>query len=109
MELSNKFDVVLIGFGGGTSVGQSLLLNQKERRMIVSVDFRRMNKVVWVDKVNMLACVQAGMTGVEMDAALKKLGVTVGHEPVTLNMLTIFRTLTSFQQLEAGFRQGQAE
>ena len=52
--------------------------------MIVIVDVGRMNKVLWVDKVNMLCCLQAGMTGVAMDAELKKYGVTVGHEPVIM-------------------------
>jgi hypothetical protein len=31
--------------------------------MIVSLDMARMNKVKWVDKVNMLACIEAGIIG----------------------------------------------
>ena len=31
--------------------------------MVVSLDMSRMNKVVWVDKDNMIACVQAGIRG----------------------------------------------
>jgi len=31
--------------------------------MVVSLDMSRMNKIVWVDKDNMIACVQAGIRG----------------------------------------------
>lgn len=67
MKLAVKHDVALIPYGGGTNVSQALLLLPSEKRMIVSVDMGRMKKIVWVDKVNMLACIEAGITGVELD------------------------------------------
>lgn len=54
----------------------------REKRMIVSVDMSRMNKVKWVDKVNMMACVEAGIIGQDLERELKNYGVTLGHEPV---------------------------
>lgn len=54
--------------------------------MIVSVDMTRMRKIVWVDKQNMLACIQAGITGVELDAELAKYNVVMGHEPVSRDL-----------------------
>lgn len=65
-------------------MSQALLLMPTEKRMIVSVDMGRMKKIVWVDKHNMLACIQAGITGVELDAELAKYNVVMGHEPVSL-------------------------
>lgn len=50
--------------------------------MIVSVDMARMNRVKWVDKVNMLACVEAGMVGQDLERELKNYGAVLGHEPV---------------------------
>lgn len=41
----------------------SLMLSTKEKRMIVSVDMSRLNKIKWVDKVNMTACIEAGIIG----------------------------------------------
>lgn len=35
----------------------------QQGRMIVSLDMSRMNKILWVDKDNMIACVQAGIRG----------------------------------------------
>ena len=31
--------------------------------MIVSLDMSRMNRIKWVDKINMLACIEAGIIG----------------------------------------------
>ena len=56
-QLANKHNVVLVPFGGGTTVSQSLKLPSNENRMIISVDMTRMNQVKWVDKENNLACV----------------------------------------------------
>jgi alkyldihydroxyacetonephosphate synthase len=52
-----------VPFGGGTNVTNALLLNLKEKRMIVSVDMSRMNKVKLVDRLNMVALVEAGIYG----------------------------------------------
>ena len=31
--------------------------------MIVSVDLRRLNRILWIDPVNLMACIQAGAVG----------------------------------------------
>jgi alkyldihydroxyacetonephosphate synthase len=53
--LANKHDVVIVPYGGGTSVTRSLELSPHEKRMIVSLDMARMNKVVEIDELNMTA------------------------------------------------------
>jgi len=47
------------------------MLPASETRMIVSVDMSRMNSVLWIDKVNNKACVQAGITGQDLERDLK--------------------------------------
>ena len=54
---------------------------KKETRMIVSVDMTRMNRIKWVDKTNMMACVEAGIIGKDLEKELSKFGVMCGHEP----------------------------
>jgi alkyldihydroxyacetonephosphate synthase len=39
------------------------MLTTKEKRMVVSLDMSRMNKIKWVDKVNMIACIESGIIG----------------------------------------------
>jgi alkyldihydroxyacetonephosphate synthase len=63
VTLANKHNVVLVPYGGGTNVTQSLMINEQEKRMVVSVDMARMNKIKWVDKTNMTACIEAGIIG----------------------------------------------
>ena len=83
MELANKHDVVVIPYGGGTNVTNALMMSSKEKRMIVSLDMSRMNKIKWVDKVNMIACIEAGIIGQDLERELKNYGVCLGHEPVS--------------------------
>ena len=67
VALAEKHNVILIPYGGGTNVTQALYLRDghkcQQGRMIVSLDMSRMNKVVWIDKDNMSASVQAGIRG----------------------------------------------
>lgn len=72
---------MLIPFGGGTNVTEALMPNPEEKRSIVSVDMTRMNKIKWVDKKNMTACIEAGIIGKDMEKELSKFGVMCGHEP----------------------------
>jgi alkyldihydroxyacetonephosphate synthase len=81
VSLAAQTDVVIIPYGGGTNVTQALMLNQNENRMIISLDMTRMNKIKWVDKSNMTACVEAGIIGSDLEKELKKFDVVCGHEP----------------------------
>jgi alkyldihydroxyacetonephosphate synthase len=76
-----RFDVVLIPYGGGTSVSGGLECPHDEARMIVSLDMQRMNRVLWVDRENMLASIEAGALGQELNDKLAKVGLTTGHHP----------------------------
>ena len=83
IKVAEKEGLVLVPFGGGTNVAQMLLCpsKEKERRCIVSVDTRKLNRVLWVDEANGLAKIEAGMTGKEIGEELGKRGFTLGHEP----------------------------
>ena len=84
-----KHNVVLIPYGGGTNVTQALLCNKEEKRMIVSVDVQRMNRVKWVDKTNMTACIEAGIMGRDLEKELSKFQVVLGHEPDSVEFSTL--------------------
>jgi len=53
---ANNHKVVLSPYGGGSNVTDALVPDESETRMIVSVDMSRMNKMLYLDKENMLAC-----------------------------------------------------
>ncbi|RHZ28963.1 hypothetical protein DYB26_002204 [Aphanomyces astaci] len=94
-----QHNVVLIPYGGGTkyvranpsttpypctmssmmsSVSNALQCKPDERRMVVSLDMRGMSAIVSVDKENMLACVEAGITGLDLHGQLGARGVLNG-------------------------------
>ena len=89
IELAKQHDVCLVPYGGGTSVSCALQLPSSEDRMIVSVDMRRMSAIEWLDKKDLRACVQAGVTGAQLEEALNRQGFTSGHEPDSIELSTL--------------------
>lgn len=89
VQAAKRHDVCLIPFGGGTSVTQALLCPEDEPRPIVSVDTRRMNRVLWIDPVSRMACIEAGAVGREIDRMLREYGFTLGHEPDSVEFSTL--------------------
>ena len=61
---------MLVPFGGGTNVTKALTMPTDEKRMIVAVDMERMNAIKWVDKENNMACIQAGVSGKDLERDL---------------------------------------
>ena len=62
LELARAHGVCLIPYGGGTNVTDALRCPADERRTIVSLDLRRMNRVLWIDPENRTAGIEAGAT-----------------------------------------------
>nr|CAD7443919.1 unnamed protein product [Timema bartmani] len=62
VQLAHTHDVVLIPFGGGTSVSGA-------------------NRILWVDKENLVACCESGIVGQDLERQLQEQGLTTGHEP----------------------------
>ena len=89
IEIAKKHNVCLIPFGGGTNVTNALQLPENEDRMIVSVDTRRLNKIISVDTKNLLIEVEAGITGKHLEEQLQEKGYTVGHQPDSIELSTL--------------------
>ncbi|RLN91441.1 hypothetical protein BBJ28_00026033, partial [Nothophytophthora sp. Chile5] len=81
--------VCLIPYGGGTNVTKALECNPSERRAIISLDLREMRRILLVDRENMLATVEAGITGLELHERLRHRGLTLGHEPDSWEFSTL--------------------
>ena len=89
MELANRYSLCLVPYGGGTNVSGALTCLEAEKRSIVSVDMRRMNHILWIDADNNLACVEAGISGKQLELELDKQGYTSGHEPDSIELSTL--------------------
>jgi len=79
----------LIPYGGGTNVTQALLCPADEERVIASVDLSRMNRILWIDRENRMACIEAGAVGREIVETLEQHGFTMGHEPDSIEFSTM--------------------
>ena len=81
----------LVPFGGGTNVTQATRCPtmEIEPRPIVSMDMRKMKKVLWIDEENSVAHVESGITGVVLEEELASRGYTSGHEPDSLEFSTL--------------------
>ena len=76
-----RHNVSLVPFGGGTNVTDALRCEAGEKRLIVSVDMRRMNRILWIDRANQMAWIEAGAIGRNIMTQLQTFGYTMGHEP----------------------------
>jgi alkyldihydroxyacetonephosphate synthase len=45
VKMANKHGVMIVPCGGNTNVTHSLMLDQRETRMVVGLDMIRMNKI----------------------------------------------------------------
>eukprot|EP01130_Rhizamoeba_saxonica_P012382 TRINITY_DN5205_c1_g1_i1.p1 TRINITY_DN5205_c1_g1~~TRINITY_DN5205_c1_g1_i1.p1 ORF type:complete len:623 (-),score=148.70 TRINITY_DN5205_c1_g1_i1:133-2001(-) len=89
VNAANTHNVVIIPYGGGTSVSSALIPPQLETRMIVSLDMHDMDKIKWIDSDNLVACIEAGIVGVELARKLEDIGYTLGHEPDSMEFSTL--------------------
>ncbi|MCE4554310.1 FAD-binding oxidoreductase [Roseateles cellulosilyticus] len=89
IELAREQCWVLVPYGGGTNVSEALRCPPEETRCIVSVDMRRMNRLIWLDPVNRMACIEAGAVGRHIVRHLAKHGFTMGHEPDSIEFSTL--------------------
>ncbi|MCP3065071.1 FAD-binding oxidoreductase [Myxococcus sp. K38C18041901] len=89
VEAATKHGACVIPFGGGTNVTEALRIPLSEQRLVIAVDMRQMNRVLWIDTVNRMACIEAGATGRHLMSELAKFGFTMGHEPDSLEFSTL--------------------
>ncbi|CAD8177522.1 unnamed protein product [Paramecium pentaurelia] len=89
VKLASEHNVMLCVYGGGTNVIWALQYPKEEKRMIVSVDMSRMNHVRQVDRKNMTAIVETGITGKDLEKELSRYGVVCGHEPDSVEFSTL--------------------
>ena len=89
VDAAVRHDVCLVPYGGGTNVTDALRCPVDEERMIVSVDLRHLNRILWIDPANRMACIEAGAVGRHIQSQLAAHGFTMGHEPDSVEFSTL--------------------
>jgi alkyldihydroxyacetonephosphate synthase len=85
---AQKTGVRIVAFGGGTNiVGGVEHLAQEAMR--VTLDMRRMNRVLALDEGSWTATIEAGVPGPKLEEDLQKLGYSLGHMPDSFEFATL--------------------
>jgi alkyldihydroxyacetonephosphate synthase len=78
----------VIPFGGGTSVCGGVEPRLGERP-VVTMDLRRLDRVLEVDPVSLAARIQGGATGPRLEEQLREHGLTLRHFPQSFEYATL--------------------
>ena len=81
IQLANQNDVVVIPFGGGSNIIGCVEPADSLNRMIVSLDLRRMNRLLSLNKKSQTAVIEAGALGPKLEQDLEVQGFCLGHHP----------------------------
>jgi alkyldihydroxyacetonephosphate synthase len=88
LDWCNSQGAAVIPFGGGTSVVGGVEPPQNYPA-VVTLDLKRLNRVLEVDPVSEAALIQAGATGPELERQLKAHGFTLRHFPQSFEFATL--------------------
>jgi alkyldihydroxyacetonephosphate synthase len=95
----------VVPFGGGTSVVGGVTPLRGQHRTVLALSTRRLDRLLAVDPVSLVATLQAGMTGPRVESALAEHGLTLGHFPQSFEYATIggFAATRSAGQASSGY------
>jgi alkyldihydroxyacetonephosphate synthase len=85
----SELGVVVVPFGGGTSVVGGLAGVDPDDRPSVAVDLARMSSMQSLDVPSSLVTVGPGMRGPALEQALSREGLTLGHLPQSWEFATL--------------------
>ncbi|MFJ9556873.1 FAD-binding oxidoreductase [Nocardiopsis sp. NPDC101807] len=97
--------VAVVPFGGGTSVVGGVTPLRGGFHAVVSLDLRRLDRLVSVDALSSTAVLGAGVRGPHAEAMLAEHGLTLGHLPQSHEYATIggYAATRSSGQASSGY------
>ena len=78
----------VVPFGGGTSVVGGVEVSEKDK-LTVTLDLRRMDRVLDIDRTSHTAVVQSGILGPALEKELNANGFSLGHFPQSFEFSTL--------------------
>jgi len=89
LEVCAEAGVAVVPFGGGTSVVGGVDALRGTFGAVISLDLGRLDAVRTVDERSLLAVVEPGLRGPELEAALGDRGLTLGHFPQSFEYASV--------------------
>jgi len=82
-------DVAVVPFGGGTSVVGGVEPLRGDKEAVVSLDLGRMTTVAGIDRRSLTVDFGPGLRGPQVEQALVRSGMTLGHFPQSFEYATV--------------------
>ncbi|AZZ91462.1 FAD-binding protein [Hahella sp. KA22] len=101
-------DIVVIPYGGGTSVAGHINPFDSDKP-ILTIDMGRMNSLLELDEESQLATFGAGTPGPHLEAQLRARGYTLGHFPQSFELSTVGGWVASRSSGQQSLRYGRIE
>lgn len=108
LSYAKQHDVVVIPYGGGTSVAGHIN-PLPSARPVLTVSMERMNRLLNVDAESLIATFGAGTTGPQVESQLKAHGYLLGHFPQSYELSTIGGWVASRSSGQQSLRYGRIE
>lgn len=108
LDLARQQEIMVIPYGGGTSVVGHITPVPGERP-VLTVDMGRMNQLLNLDEASLLATFGAGVAGPELEAQLRARGYTLGHYPQSFELSTLGGWVASRSSGQQSMRYGRIE
>tara|TARA_A100001037_G_scaffold302890_1_gene335613 strand:- start:5193 stop:6797 length:1605 start_codon:yes stop_codon:yes gene_type:complete len=90
LEWGSEINAAIIPFGCGSSVVGGIEPRVGDKfSSVITIDMRKMNQVLEIDKTSRAARIQAGALGPQLEAGLKKSGLTLRHFPQSFEFSTL--------------------
>jgi len=108
LAYARENDLVVIPYGGGTSV-VGHINPVKSDRPILTIDMGKMNSLLSIDTESQLATFGAGTPGPVVEEALKEHGYTLGHFPQSWELSTLGGWVASRSSGQQSLHYGRIE
>ena len=90
LDWASDRNIAVVPFGGGSTVCGGVEPSVGDSyRGVVSLDLRRLDRVLEVDKTSRAARIEAGVLGPDMETQLKEHGYTLRHFPQSFEFSTL--------------------
>lgn len=108
LHWGEKAGLVVIPYGGGTSVAGHINTPASDRPVLV-LSLERLNDLVALDETSLLATLGAGANGPRVEQILNEKGYTLGHFPQSWELSTVGGWVASRSSGQQSMRYGRIE
>ncbi|MBY6108550.1 FAD-binding oxidoreductase [Ferrimonas balearica] len=108
LDLAREDNLVVIPYGGGTSVAGHINVPDSDRP-VITLSLARMNRLLALDPISQLATFGAGVSGPDLEAALNAQNFTLGHFPQSFELSTLGGWVASRSSGQQSLTYGRIE